>query len=108
MTSRLRALLGCAALLLASAFGTAGVASAQSITLVGCQSLSGPVVSGNNIIITCNNTGAQVWIPQSNGSLYNPQANKCLDDTAWSTTPGTQVEIWDCTGGGNQKWVLPS
>ena len=56
----------------------------------------------------CNNTGSQVWIPQSNGSLYNPQSNKCLDDTGWSTTPGTQVEIWDCTGGANQVWHLPS
>ena len=28
----------------------------------------------------CNNTAAQVFIPQSNGSLYNPQSNKCLDD----------------------------
>lgn len=57
MTSRLRTLLGCAALLLASAFGTAGVASAQTITLSGCQSLSaGPVVNGN-ITITCNTGG---------------------------------------------------
>ena len=56
----------------------------------------------------CNNTAAQVWIPQSNGALYNPQSNKCLDDTGWSLTPGTQVEIWDCTGGANQQWHLPS
>jgi beta-glucanase (GH16 family) len=55
----------------------------------------------------CNNTGAQVFIPQPNGSLYNPQSNRCLDDTGWSTTPGTQVEIWDCTGNANQQWVLP-
>ena len=31
----------------------------------------------------CNNTGAQVFIPQSNGTLYNPQSGKCLDDTDW-------------------------
>jgi hypothetical protein len=55
----------------------------------------------------CNNTGAQVFIPQANGSLYNPQSNKCLDDTNWSTTPGTQLQIWDCTGNANQRWVLP-
>jgi ricin-type beta-trefoil lectin protein/glycosyl hydrolase family 16 len=55
----------------------------------------------------CNNTGAQVFIPQANGSLYNPQSGKCLDDTNWSTTPGTQLQIWDCTGNANQKWVLP-
>ncbi|HEV2641047.1 MAG TPA: hypothetical protein VGX23_38385 [Actinocrinis sp.] len=26
-------------------------------------------------------TGAQVWQPQSNGSLLNPQSGRCLDDT---------------------------
>jgi hypothetical protein len=31
----------------------------------------------------CNNTAAQVFIPQSNGSLYNPQSGKCLDDTGY-------------------------
>ena len=40
------------------------------------------------ISTTCNNTAAQVFIPQSNGSFYNPQSGKCLDDTGWSTTPG--------------------
>jgi hypothetical protein len=55
----------------------------------------------------CNNTAAQVFIPQSDGALYNPQSNKCLDDTNWSTTPGTQLQIWDCTGNANQRWNLP-
>ena len=36
----------------------------------------------------CNGTAAQVFIPQSNGSLYNPQSGKCLDDTGWSTRRG--------------------
>ena len=55
----------------------------------------------------CNNTAAQVFIPQSNSSLYNPLSGKCLDDTGWSTTPGTQLQIWDCTGHANQQWSLP-
>ena len=42
-----------------------------------------------------------------NGSLYNPQSGKCLDDTNWATTPGVQLQIWDCTGNANQKWNLP-
>ena len=54
----------------------------------------------------CNVTAAQVFIPQGNGALWNPQSNRCLDDPGWSTTPGTQLQIWDCTGGANQKWVL--
>jgi hypothetical protein len=55
----------------------------------------------------CNGTGAQVWQPQSDGALLNPESGKCLDDTGWSTTPGTQVQILSCTGGANQKWTLP-
>jgi hypothetical protein len=55
----------------------------------------------------CNDTAAQVFIPQSDGALYNPQSNKCLDDTNSSTTPGTQLQISDCTGDANQRWKLP-
>ncbi|MFG2525358.1 ricin-type beta-trefoil lectin domain protein [Streptomyces sp. NPDC048527] len=44
----------------------------------------------------CNGTGAQEWIPQSNGAFYNPQSNKCLRDTGWSASGGTQAQIWDC------------
>ncbi|HLK01658.1 MAG TPA: hypothetical protein VKU39_17390 [Streptosporangiaceae bacterium] len=30
-----------------------------------------------------------------------------MDDTGFSTTPGTQVQIWDCTGNSNQSWLAP-
>jgi beta-glucanase (GH16 family) len=56
----------------------------------------------------CNDTAAQVFIPQSDGALYNPQSGKCLDDTNSSTTPGTQLQIRTCTGDANQRWKLPS
>jgi hypothetical protein len=55
----------------------------------------------------CNGTGAQVWVPQANGSLLNPNSGRCLDDTNWSTTPGTQLQIWDCSGNANQHWNIP-
>ncbi|MDG6101543.1 RICIN domain-containing protein [Dactylosporangium aurantiacum] len=38
-------------------------------------------------------------------SLVNPQSNRCLDVSGVSTTPGTQVHIWDCHGGTNQRWT---
>jgi Ricin-type beta-trefoil lectin domain/Glycosyl hydrolases family 16 len=69
---------------------------------------AGGTADGTTVdLYTCNDTGAQVFIPQSNGSLYNPQSNKCLDDPNSSTTPGTQLQIWDCNGGANQQWQLP-
>ena len=55
----------------------------------------------------CNNTGAQVFIPQSNGELYNPQSNKCLDDTGYGGS-GTQLQIWDCADTANQQWTCPN
>ena len=68
----------------------------------------GGTVNGTLIdLVTCSGTGAQVWQPQPNGSLVNPASGKCLDDTGFSTTPGTQVQIWSCTGGTNQAWTLP-
>jgi beta-glucanase (GH16 family) len=54
----------------------------------------------------CNDTAAQVFIPQSDGALYNPQSNKCLDDTNWGGS-GTQLQIWACSGSANQRWKLP-
>ena len=69
---------------------------------------AGGTADGTTVdLYDCNNTGAQVFIPQSNGSLYNPQSGRCLDDTNWATTPGVQLQIWDCTGNANQRWNLP-
>jgi hypothetical protein len=69
---------------------------------------SGGTADGTTVdLYDCNDTAAQVFIPQSDGALYNPQSGKCLDDTGWSTTPGTQLQIWDCTGNANQVWNLP-
>jgi chitinase len=56
----------------------------------------------------CNGSGAQVWVPQANGELLNPQSGKCLDDPGFSTSWGTQLGIWDCNDGANQKWTLPA
>jgi hypothetical protein len=34
-------------------------------------------------------------------------SGRCLDDPGFATANGTQLEIWDCNGGGNQKWTMP-
>jgi hypothetical protein len=31
-------------------------------------------------------------------------SNRCLDDTSSSNINGTQMQIWGCNGGRNQKW----
>ncbi len=56
----------------------------------------------------CNNSGAQQWQVQANGSLLNPESGKCLDDPNSSTTNGTQLQIYTCNATNAQIWVLPT
>src|ERR1700723_398591 len=42
----------------------------------------------------------------TNSTSNGPQSGKCLDDTGYGG-PGTQLQIWDCTGNANQQWNLP-
>ncbi|MFL6051326.1 MAG: RICIN domain-containing protein, partial [Actinoallomurus sp.] len=56
----------------------------------------------------CNGTGAQQWTRGSGSSLVNPASGRCLDATGPSSANGTRLQIWDCTGGANQQWTLPS
>ncbi|MGW5607420.1 arabinofuranosidase catalytic domain-containing protein [Streptomyces sp. NPDC003753] len=41
----------------------------------------------------------------STGALHAVGAGKCLDVPNSSTTAGTQLQIWDCSGGANQTWT---
>jgi Ricin-type beta-trefoil lectin domain len=36
----------------------------------------------------------------------NPASGKCLDDPGSSLTLGTQLQLYTCNGGNNQKWAL--
>ncbi|MEU8007356.1 ricin-type beta-trefoil lectin domain protein [Catellatospora sp. NPDC049111] len=54
-------------------------------------------------IVGCSGNPAQQFVLTGAGDLVNPQANKCVDVTAWGGT-GTPLQTWDCTGGANQKW----
>jgi hypothetical protein len=86
------------------------VGAGSTLRVLGkCMDINGGgTADGTTVdLYDCNGTGAQVFIPQSDGALFNPQSGKCLDDTNWSTTPGTQLQIWDCTGNANQQWTLP-
>jgi hypothetical protein len=85
------------------------VASGNTLQALGkcLDIIGGGTANGTKVdLYSCNSTGAQVFVPQSNGSLLNPQSGKCLDDTG-SGGSGTQLQIWACTGGANQKWTLP-
>jgi hypothetical protein len=36
----------------------------------------------------CNGVGGQQWVARSDGSLYNPQSGRCLDD------PSAITQVW--------------
>ncbi|MFE7119324.1 ricin-type beta-trefoil lectin domain protein [Streptomyces sp. NPDC057654] len=57
----------------------------------------------------CNDTGAQHWTYNAaTHDIVNLPADKCLDVLERKTTDNTPTQIWDCTGGSNQKWELHS
>ncbi|WP_290052122.1 ricin-type beta-trefoil lectin domain protein [Amycolatopsis solani] len=75
------------------------------------------VLSGNvQVSGTAWPPGAQQVIagagPIGTGSAASPVraagSGKCLDVNGVSTTPGAQVQIWECTGGTNQSWTRTS
>ncbi|HEV2784500.1 MAG TPA: arabinofuranosidase catalytic domain-containing protein [Actinophytocola sp.] len=39
------------------------------------------------------------------GAVRAVASGRCLDVNGATTTPGTQVQIWDCHGGSNQSWT---
>ena len=43
---------------------------------------------------------------QLGGTITGVQSGLCLDVTNASTANGAPVQLWPCTGGGNQKWSL--
>ncbi|MCZ7439394.1 RICIN domain-containing protein [Micromonospora sp. WMMC241] len=44
----------------------------------------------------------------SGGQLVGGQSGRCVEVPNSSTTNGTQVQLWDCGGGTNQRWTSTS
>ena len=42
----------------------------------------------------------------SGSTIVGGQSGRCLDDPNSSTTNGTQMQIWDCSGQSNQRWTI--
>lgn len=41
-------------------------------------------------------------------AIVGSASGRCVDVPGFSTTAGTQLDIWDCNGGGNQTWDYTS
>jgi hypothetical protein len=61
----------------------------------------------------CNGTASQDWTVGTNFELVNTGATSlngtpyCLDDPAFNSANGTNVQLYSCNGGNNQAWRLP-
>lgn len=68
---------------------------------------SSSTTNGSHIQIwTCNQTGAQNWTVESNGTLQ--VLGGCMDVTGSGTTAGTKVQYYQCNGSVAQQWQLRS
>ena len=90
-----------------------GISSASSYTL---NNLWSHVLTSTTGTISASVPGhGSVMYRVSHGSgssvgtthpLVGASSNRCLDVADGSTTPGVQLEIWDCNGGTNQAFTL--
>jgi Ricin-type beta-trefoil lectin domain len=75
-----------------------------------CMNDQGNGGSGTKVILwSCNGAANEVWTHNAKGE-YVEKANGgklCLDDPAYSTRNGTQLDVYTCKGGSNQRWSLP-
>ena len=77
-------------------------------TLGRCLDLDGNgTANGTKLeLYDCNGVGGQRWVPQSNGSLLNPQSGRCLDDPSGNTANQTALQLYDCNGNAAQVFTF--
>ncbi|RKE16979.1 RICIN domain-containing protein [Streptomyces sp. TLI_171] len=85
----------------ASSYGLTDLWSGATSTTTGAISASVPA-HGTTMLRVAG--GAAGGTNQA-GPVHAVGANKCLDVPNSTTTPGTQLIIWDCNGQPNQTWT---
>ncbi|MER7786066.1 MULTISPECIES: endo-1,4-beta-xylanase [Streptomyces] len=56
-------------------------------------------------VLDALNGGSTTPPPSGAGSVKGVASGRCLDVPNSSTTDGTQLQLWDCSGGTNQQWT---
>jgi chitinase len=75
-----------------------------------CANDKGSGGNGSKVILyTCNGASNEIWSHLANGELkLKANGGKyCLDDPAYSTHNGTQLDVWTCKDSSNQRWYQP-
>ena len=71
-----------------------------------CLTIPGNVAdNGTKVRLSeCKGDVGQLWVPDTYGSLKNPNSRKCLAVPGITPNPNGELIIWDCDGGVNQRW----
>ncbi|WP_353946668.1 endo-1,4-beta-xylanase [Streptomyces sp. HUAS MG91] len=56
-------------------------------------------------VLNTLNGGSSTPPPSDVGTIKGVGSGRCLDVPGSSTTDGTQLQLWDCSGGTNQQWT---
>jgi alpha-galactosidase len=93
----------------ASAVGLAGASSYKldnlwSNAISSTSSSISATVPGHGVVMYRVSPGSGSTVGTTS-ELVGASSSRCLDVNGASTTPGAQVDIWDCDGGANQKWT---
>ena len=74
-----------------------------------CLNDQGNAGNGGHVMLwNCNGASNEVWKHTSTGEYVIAKLNGlCLDDPASSTRNGTQLDVYRCHNGSNQRWSLP-
>ena len=73
-----------------------------------CMNDKGTGGSGSPVILwSCNGAANETWTHNASGEYVLKANGLCLDDPAYSTRNGTQLDVYRCNGGSNQRWSLP-
>ena len=73
-----------------------------------CMNDRGNAGNGGHVILwSCNGASNEVWKHTSSGEYVLKSNGLCLDDPADSTRNGTQLDVYRCHNGSNQRWSLP-
>jgi hypothetical protein len=70
-----------------------------------CMTATGTTDGSLVQLSTCNGSAGQTWSVQADSTIR--AGGKCLDANGASSADGTQLIVWTCTGGTNQRWTLP-
>ncbi len=72
-----------------------------------CMNDQGNAGNGGHVILwSCNGASNEVWKHTSSGEYVLQSNGLCLDDPAYSTRNGTQLDVYRCHNGSNQHWSL--